>query len=329
MTFPDSAQYPKPPGQERPYPEPTTTGRLPFTMPGNGIRAETFYKLWGSLDGDKIPLLVLSGGPGATHEIMLTYALVHADLGVPVIMYDAVGCGQSTHFRDRVGDVEFFTPELYMAELANIVRSLGIKTFDIGGGSWGGMLAAQWAATDKPAGLRKLILSDAPASMELWVQSIGKLRKTLPKETLDVLEKYEKEDKVDAPEYEAAVMEFNRRHLCRLAEWPKELTDTFAAMVDDNTVYLTMNGPNEMFITGSIRTWNIIDILPNLTPETVPGGILLMNGLFDEAQDEVMTPFLTVPSAKVKWVRFGLSSHVIHLEETEAVMKVVEDFLQS
>ncbi|KAJ2979408.1 hypothetical protein NQ176_g3278 [Zarea fungicola] len=306
MTFPDSAQYPKPPGQERPYPEPTTSGRLPFTMPGNGVQAETFYKLWGSLDGEKIPLLVLSGGPGATHEIMLTYALVHADLGVPVIMYDAVGCGQSTHFRDRVGDVEFFTPELEL----------------------GGMLAAQWAATDKPAGLRKLILSDAPASMELWVQSIGKLRKTLPKDTLDVLEKYEKEDKVDAPEYEAAVMEFNRRHLCRLADWPKELTDTFAAMVDDNTVYLTMNGPNEMFISGSIRTWNIIDILPNLTPETVPGGILLMNGLFDEAQDEVVTPYLTQPSAKVKWVRFGLSSHVIHLEETEAVMKVVEDFLQ-
>jgi hypothetical protein len=34
MALPDSVIYPKPPGQERPYPKPTKIGKTPFKIPG-------------------------------------------------------------------------------------------------------------------------------------------------------------------------------------------------------------------------------------------------------------------------------------------------------
>jgi len=53
---------------------------------------------------------------------------------------------------------------------------------------------------------------------------------------------------------------------------------------------------------------------------------LLINGKYDEAQDEVMEPFFKSIN-KVKWVRFSESSHLPQLEETEEFLKVVSGFL--
>lgn len=53
---------------------------------------------------------------------MLPHALIYADYGVPVIMYDQMGCGESTRFRDRVLDAEFWTTELFVEELAHLIE---------------------------------------------------------------------------------------------------------------------------------------------------------------------------------------------------------------
>lgn len=54
---------------------------------------------------------------------------------------------------------------------------------------------------------------------------------------------------------------------------------------------------------------------------------LLINGRYDEAQDEVVEPFFK-GIEKVKWVRFAESSHMPHMEEPEEYLKVVRDFLE-
>jgi L-proline amide hydrolase len=41
-----------------------------------------------------------------------------------------------------------------------------------------------------------------------------------------------------------------------------------------------------------------------------------------------MMPFFKEPSAKVKWARFGLSSHCPQLEETEKFVKALGGFLE-
>jgi len=70
-----------------------------------------------------------------------------------------------------------------------------------------------------------------------------------------------------------------------------------------------------------LKTWTIESEIHKINVET-----LLVNGKYDEAQDEVMEPFFK-GIGKVKWVRFAESSHMPHMEEGKAFLKVLGDFL--
>ena len=81
------------------------------------------------------------------------------------------------------------------------------------------------------------------------------------------------------------------------------------------------NGPSEFHIVGSLKTWSIVDRIPQITYRT-----LLTNGKYDEVDDNCLQPFFN-KLQKVKWVQFPDSSHVPHWEERVWYMKVVADFL--
>ena len=57
---------------------------------------------------------------------------------------------------------DFWTPRLFLDELENLTRHLGIDSaYRVLGQSWGGMLGAEHAVT-QPKGLRALVISDSP-----------------------------------------------------------------------------------------------------------------------------------------------------------------------
>ncbi|KAK5165877.1 uncharacterized protein LTR77_008800 [Saxophila tyrrhenica] len=320
----------QPPGQTRPYPQPTKTGRIPFEYSPTGLKGETWYQQWGDLSTSKqTPLICLHGGPGVPSNYLLPISLIHTDYSIPVIMYHQIGCGESTHFKDKKGDTAFWTPALFMAELDNLKSYLDIKEFDLLGQSWGGMLAAQYAIERQPPNLRKLVISNSPSNMTHWVRVANKLRSALPKAVQETLDRCEREGKTDTEEYESAVAVFYSRHACRLDPWPQELNDAFAYMKQDNTVYETMNGPSEFHVIGSLKTWSITEELGKITAETAPGGLLVMNGYFDEAQDETVEPYFLRPTCRTRWVRYALSSHMPELEETDAYVRDLGMFLMS
>lgn len=316
-----------PPGQERPYPKPSSTGTIPFKYSKTGLEGETWYELWGDLaKSDQTPLICLHGGPGIPPNYILPISLIYEDHGIPVLMYHQMGCGKSTHFRNKKGDVDFWTPELFMAELDNVKAHLGIKEFDLLGQSWGGMLSGQYAIT-QPKGLRKLIISNSPSDMKVWVSAANRLREKLPNDVRETLDRCEKEGRTESKEYEEAVNYYYGLHLCRVDPWPQELIDSLAMVGEDNTVYDTMNGPSEFYVIGSLKGWCITEDLKKITEKTVPGGMLIINGHYDEAQDETTSPYFYNPSCKTKWVRYALSSHVPMLEETERYMQDLGMFL--
>lgn len=78
-------------------------------------------------------------------------------------MYDQLGCGRSTHLREKMGDESFWTIDLFLSELDNLLAHLKIEEYDLLGQSWGGILANEHAA-HQPKGLKKLILANTPAS---------------------------------------------------------------------------------------------------------------------------------------------------------------------
>ncbi|KAG6333539.1 hypothetical protein ID866_5550 [Astraeus odoratus] len=298
-----------------------TEGEAVFVVPAAGKPCKTWYRVYGDLRSSIRPLVVLHGGPGGTHiylEIVSQLAYLYA---IPVVLYDQLGNGYSTHLPEKKGDTEFWTVELFVDELHNLLNHLGIHdNYAILGQSWGGMLGSAFA-TQHPVGLKKLVIADSPASMELFMEATAKLRLQLPQGIQDVLNKHEADGTAADAAYQQATQVFYEHFICRMKPMPQALTAMFKMVEKDPTVYHTMNGPNEFHIVGSLKTWSIIDELHHITVPT-----LLINGRYDEAQDSTVEPFFQrIP--KVKWVQFAESAHVPQLEETERFMEVVGRFL--
>ena len=304
-----------PPGKGRPRsmsePGPVVEGVAPFGP------HRTWYRITGDLGGALPTLVVLHGGPGCTHDYVDSFkGLAAADRAV--IHYDQIGNGRSTHLREAPAD--FWTVDLFLAELDNLLAHLGIGgRYHLLGQSWGGMLGAEHAVR-RPAGLVSLVLADSPASMETWVAEANRLRAALPAEVQATLVAHEAAGTTDSAEYQAAVRVFYDRHLCRVP-WPPEVARTFAAMAEDPTVYGTMNGPSEFHVIGSLKHWSIVDRLDRIAVPT-----LLLSGRFDEATEACVRPFAEhIPD--VSWEIFEHSSHMPHVEETERCLGVVGAFL--
>ncbi|KAJ7649294.1 proline-specific peptidase [Mycena rosella] len=295
-------------------------GEVDFSVPAAGKLCKTWYKVVGNL-GSRRPLVALHGGPGVNHSYLLVLADLTRAYSIPVILYDQLGSGYSTHLPEKMGDVSFWTEQLFLDELDNLLRHLGIQDdYDLLGHSWGGMLGSRHAVA-QPEGLKHLVLSSSPADMGLWIKAQNGLRTKLSQDVQDTLDKHERDGTTESAEYQAAVSVFYARYLCRIDPMPEPLVEGLGWIEKDPTVYLTMNGPSEFYITGSLKDWSTIRDAHKINVPT-----LLLNGRYDEAQDMVVAPFfLEIPH--VKWVTFAESSHMSHYEERERFMEVVGSFL--
>ena len=293
-------------------PEATREGVIPFRD------YTTWYRVSGDLTSPKTPLVVAHGGPGCTHDYVLSIAEI-AHSGRPVIHYDQLGSGRSTHLREKGGD--FWTVELFLEELDNLLANFGIADrYFLLGQSWGGMLGAEHAVR-RPPGLKALVISNSPASMELWLSEAKRLRSELPREVAEVLDRHEAQGTLNAPEYLEAADYFYARHVCRVVPNPLEVEATNQYMREDSTVYNVMNGPNEFHVIGTMKDWSVVDRIDQIIAPT-----LLVSGRYDEATPAVVQPFMDlIPD--VRWVIFEESSHMPFVEEPEAYFSVVESFL--
>src|SRR5436190_23526010 len=154
------------------------------------VDVATWWRVVGDLGDDTAgaPLVVLHGGPGATHDYLANLAAVRHVDGRAVVFYDQVGNGRSTHLPDR--GAEFWTVELFVRELRILLDDLGIGDYHVLGQSWGGFLAQEHALTH-PAGLRSLVLADTAASMPDFVTAADHLRAELPPEVESRLREHE------------------------------------------------------------------------------------------------------------------------------------------
>jgi proline iminopeptidase len=233
-------------------------------VPGGKV----WYKITG--DGDETPLLCLHGGPGSTHHVLESLEALASRRRV--IFYDQLGCGNS----DRPDNPALWTLDRFVEELAQVRAALGLDRLHLFGSSWGGVLALQYVLDRKPD-LDSLILCGSPASMPRWAADCAELLERQPPEAVRVIREHEASGFITCPEYQAAILGFYREHFCRLDPWPASLERSFAEI--GYQVYLTMNGPSEFTITGSMKNWDVMDRLGEIR---VPA--LLICGRHDECR---------------------------------------------
>ena len=215
-------------------------GEISLNITSIEKECKTWFQVHGHLSADSRPLVIVHGGPGVPHNYLLPLIDLTRDYSIPVIFYDQVGCGRSTHLPEKKHDESFWTVDLFLRELDNLLEYFEIQdNYDLLGQSWGGMLAACHAIR-QPKGLKNLVIANSPPDMGSWIKEGWKARAQLAQDVQEVLDRCEKEDKTESEEYEKAVAVFYERHTCRTVPWPDDLTDAFAQLKEDNTVYLTM-----------------------------------------------------------------------------------------
>ncbi|KAK2034790.1 proline-specific peptidase [Colletotrichum zoysiae] len=305
----------------------TKEGEAPFSHPSipSSRHCKTYYRVLGDLSSSATPIVVLHGGPGIPHIYLAPlFNRYHALTQTPVILYDQIGCGKSTRFPSKIGDEDFWTVDLFIAELENLLAYLGVERFDLYGHSWGAMFGAVVATpSSSPLAfrVRRLVLASGPATMKLWEQAQHTWLKSMPKTVRRAIENAERDNDYESDEYKAAVMEYYKLHLCRVWPFPEALNVAFDEMEKDPTVYSTMCGPSEITITGSLRNYDWVEKSKGIKVPT-----LLVHGEFDEASDPVIKPWFQ-NIRKVKWVTISDGAHCVHLEQPEKYASVLRSFL--
>ncbi len=274
---------------------------------------KTFYKIFGKPTTNKVPLLVLHGGPGSGHNYLLPLAEL-AEKGQQIVFYDQLGCGESSASEDR----HDWSINLFIAELNELRIQLGLEKINLLGHSWGGMLAIEYILS-KPSGINKLVLSSSMISIPLYQREVDKLKQKLPNFTGSILEKHEKAGSTDSREYEEAYDVYMKHHLFRGEEFPKEYTNSNRAK--GQSVYKKMWGASEAFADGDLKNWNRIDDLAEIDTPT-----LIVSGQYDE-----LTPWqaaLTrdkIPNSQLKI--FTNASHLAPVEVKDEYLSVIREFL--
>jgi L-proline amide hydrolase len=267
-------------------------GRLPFR------KHETWYRVVG--DGEapgRLPLLVLHGGPGSSHDALEGLGAL-AEQGRRVVFYDQLGGGNS----DKPDDPSLWTVGTFVKQLGSVREALGLDRIHLFGSSWGGMLALEYVL-GRPKGLAGLVLNSTPTSAPRWAEETRRLHTELP----------------PGLDEQAAEKEFWRRHICRVVPEPEALGRSRAKF--GKQVYETMWGPNEFTVTGTLKDWDVIERLGEIELPT-----LITSGRYDECTPALVEP-LHHGIRGSEWVLFEESSHTALLEETERYLEVVGSFL--
>jgi len=108
--------------------------------------------------GQGQPLMVLHGGPGAPHGYFLPYLLPLAKHHLLIFM-DERGSGRS----ERLANYKAYTLDYMACDADAVRRALGLKSVDVMGHSFGGILAQAYAIK-YPSTVRRLILADTGSS---------------------------------------------------------------------------------------------------------------------------------------------------------------------
>lgn len=262
----------------------TTTLKSYFTSDTSGIAnggvriipiktPKGTFNVWTKRFGNnpKIKLLLLNGGPGATHEYFEVMESFLPAEGIEFIYYDQLGTGNS----DNPNDTAFWDLPRYVEEVEQVRSALNLTAdnFYLLGHSWGGILAMQYALKYNK-NLKGLIISNMMSSCpDYGAYADQVLAKQMDPAVVKEVKDIEAKGAYTAPRYmELLLPNFYAKHICRipLDQWPEPMTR--ALNKTNQSLYVTMQGPSEFGIAGKLTNWDVKAELPKITVPTLTIG---------------------------------------------------------
>jgi len=241
---------------------------IPITTP------KGLFKVWTKRVGNnpKIKLLLLHGGPGATHEYFEAFDSYLPAAGIEYYYYDQLGSAYS----DQPDDVSLWDLPRFVEEVEQVRVALGLTrdNFYLLGHSWGGILAAEYALKYQQ-NLKGLVISNMMMSIPAYNEYAHKtLMPQMDQDALQQILAFETRKDYENPKYmELLVPAYYTQHILRMPadQWPDPVNRAFAKL--NRRLYVLMQGPSEMGASGKLERWDRTADLPKLTvPTLVIGG---------------------------------------------------------
>ncbi|MDF0487521.1 proline iminopeptidase-family hydrolase [Sphingomonas sp. H39-1-10] len=285
---------------------PSTDGYA--SVPGGKV----YWRRFGT--GGKTPLLTLHGGPGAAHNYLLSMQALADER--PVIFFDQLGCGKA----DAPEDEDIYTIQRAVDEVDAVRVALGLRDVVLYGHSWGTLLAIEYLCQGRGAGVERLILGGAFASVPQVVAGMQRLIAGMPNGFAARLHALEEAGKTGTPEYAALVQQFYDRFLMRVPPTP-DAAASFDAL-GKSIAYQVLNGPNEFTIVGKIKNWDRRKDLKQITQKT-----LLTTGAYDEVTMECHTTLRDGLAGKTRLAVMRGCSHMTMVEKPDEYNALLRTFL--
>lgn len=280
------------------------------------------FKVWTKRYGNnpKIKLLLLNGGPGMSHEYFECMESFLPKEGIEFIYYDQLGTG----FSDNPNDTTMWDLPRYVEELEQVRKQLNLDkdNFYLLGHSWGGILAMQYSLKYQD-NLKGLIISNMMASCPEYGKYSKVLEKQMNPDVLKIIKELEANKEYTNPKYMDLLMNnFYNQHILRqpVANWPEPVTRSMARL--NQSLYITMQGPSELGISGKLTNWDVSKELKNIATPTLVIG----------AKHDTMNPeYMKWMSTQLKngtYLYCANGSHMSLYDDQQTYMNGLIDFMK-
>ena len=229
------------------------------------------FKVWTKRVGNNptIKVLLLHGGPGATHEYFEAFDSYFPGASIEYYYYDQLGSSYS----DKPDDPSLVDLPRFVEEVEQVRKALGLnnKNFYLLGHSWGGILAAEYALK-YGQNLKGLVISNMMMSIPAYNKYADTvLMPKMDQKVLAEIKQLEADKKYEDPRYmELLVPNHYVHHILRMPadQWPEPVQRSFAHI--NPKIYVPMQGPSELGAhNAKMENWDRVADLPKITVPTL------------------------------------------------------------
>jgi proline iminopeptidase len=215
------------------------------------------FRVWTKRIGNspRIKVLLLHGGPAATHEYFEAFDSYFPAAGIEYYYYDQLGSAYS----DQPDEPELWEVPRFVDEVEQVRQALGLDRGDlyILGHSWGGILAIEYALKHQQH-VKGLIISNMMASFPAYNEYARTvLMPAMDQPALEEIKRLEAAGRYDDPRYmELLIPHHYEQHVLRMPadQWPDPVNRAFAHL--NQKIYVPMQGPSELGGSGKLLNWD-------------------------------------------------------------------------
>lgn len=216
------------------------------------------FRVWTKRVGNnpRVKLLLLHGGPAATHEYFEAFDSYFPAAGIEYYYYDQLGSAYS----DQPSDPELWEVPRFVEEVEQVRQALSLDkdNFYLLGHSWGGLLAIEYSLKYQQH-LKGLVISNMMASVPAYNEyARSVIMPAMDSAVLSEIQQLEATGRTEEPRYFQLLLPHHyEQHFLRMpaAQWPEPVERAFSKHLN-RTIYVPMQGPSELGASGKLANWD-------------------------------------------------------------------------